>query len=91
MNNEKLVEYKSKVDALMMRHKEATDRRNMLMGQRAEKEAELRRLTQEISDAGYDPKNLKADCLRAENELKELMASFDRDLTQTEAALKEYE
>lgn len=80
-----------RVEELTRRHGVAKERRSKLAGKLDEKKAELVRLKKEIEAAGYDPKNLKAEKERLEAELQQLMDEFDRDLTQVEESLAEYE
>lgn len=84
-------EIKKRIDQLSKRHAAASEKRTKLAGKLEEKKAELVKLKKEIEDAGYQPKNLKAERDRLEAELLELMETFDQELTQVEESLEEYD
>lgn len=84
-------EIRERIEELTRRHKKASDRRSRLTGKLEEKKAELSKLKQEIEASGLNPKDLKTEKARLEEELNKLMDTFENDLTQAEKALDEYE
>ena len=80
-----------RVEELIRRHKRASERKSKMKGQLEEKKKELVKLKREIEAAGLDPKNLKAEKARLEEELEKTMNLFEQELSQVESALDEYE
>jgi chromosome segregation ATPase len=86
-----LEQIRERVEDLTRRHQKASERKSKLAGKLEEKKAELVKLKQEIEAAGLNPKELKTEKARLEAELEELMETFERELSQVESALNEYE
>jgi chromosome segregation ATPase len=86
-----LEQIRERVEDLTRRHQRASDRKSKLAGKLEEKRAELVKLKQEIEAAGLNPKDLKAEKARLESELETLMDTFERELSQVESALDDYE
>ena len=86
-----LEQIRERVEDLSRRHREASTRKSKLQGRLDEKKKELARLKTEIETAGLDPKHLRQEKERLENELTALMDKFDSELQVVEAALDEYE
>jgi len=84
-------EINERVEELSRRHRTAMERKSKLSGKLDEKKAELLKLKKEIEAAGFNPKNLKEDKKKLEDELLKLMDTFEKDLSQVEEALDEYE
>lgn len=86
-----LDELQRKVEDLTKRHRTASSKKAELKGQLQAKKEELVSLGEEIRNAGYDPKNLKSERDKAQGELEALIDSFERDLTEVEAALAAFD
>jgi len=84
-------EIKKRVDELVRRHQDVSERKAKLKGILGEKKKELYALKKEIEDAGHDPKNLKNEREALESEINQLIETFEGELTQVEEALAEYE
>lgn len=82
---------KARIDQLSERHAAAKEKRTKLAGKLEAKKAELVQLKREIEEAGYEPKGLRAERDRLESELLDLIEVFDRELTQVEESLEEYD
>lgn len=82
---------KERVEELSRRHQDVSERKAKLQGILAEKKRELLALKDEIEAAGYDPKTLKEEQAKLQSELEQLMETFDKELTQVEEALADYE
>lgn len=77
----------SQVEDLLRRHRTADAKKSKLAGQLDAKREELAKLGLEIKEAGYSPKNLKAERDKAAEELEGLIKTFSQDLAQVEKAL----
>jgi len=86
-----LEELKEQVDELLRRHAGAGKKKAELRGQLEARKAELAELGQEITAAGYDPRNLKQERDKAHGELEGLVVSFDKELSDVEAAIAVFE
>jgi len=86
-----LDELKRKVDDLLRRHGEVTQKKAELRGQLEAKKAELVSLGNEIKAAGFDPRKLKEQRDQAEQDLETLVRSFEQDLKEVEQALAAFE
>lgn len=84
-------EYRKKIEDLGKRAREASEKKSALKGQFEAKKQELSTLIEDIKAAGYDPKNLKEEKDKIERSLVDQIASYDKDLTEIESALKELE
>lgn len=86
-----LEQIQARVEDLTRRHHAAATKQSKLQGALEEKRQELLRLKQEIVAAGFDPKTLREDRVRLEQELEQLLTRFDTELTVVEQAQDEYE
>jgi hypothetical protein len=77
----------ARVEDLLRRHRAADAKKSKLAGQLEVKRQELARLGKEIREAGYSPKDLKAERDKAASELEGLIETFGQDLAQVERAL----
>lgn len=84
-------EIKERVEELGRRHQNVSERKAKLEGILGEKKRELFALKQEIEAAGFDPKKLKEEREKLEAEIQQLVETFDKELSQVEDALAEYE
>lgn len=82
-----LSETQQKIQELESRFAAVTKRRAEYTGELRAKQQELNTLVRDIAAAGYNVKTLKADRDRAQEDLDELMARFDRDLQEAETGL----
>jgi chromosome segregation ATPase len=82
---------KDKVEELSQRYTAASRKKATLKGQLQAKKEELAALSKEIKDAGYDPLKLKDAKDKTEQELRQLMESFERDLAEVEEALAAFD
>jgi phage-related tail protein len=86
-----LEDLKKKADDLMRRYSTASKKRSELKGQVDAVKSDLSALADEIKDAGYDPRTLKADRDKAHDELEDLIDAFDKELTEVEVAIATFE
>jgi len=86
-----LEQIRERVEELSRRHQKASERKSKMAGKLEEKKAELVQLKKEIEAAGLNPKDLKAEKARLEEEIENLIETFDKELSQVECALEEYE
>jgi len=86
-----LEQIQARVEDLTRRHHAAATKASKNQGALEEKRQELLRLKQEIVAAGFDPKTLREDRVRLEQELEQLLNRFDTELTVVEQAQDEYE
>ena len=86
-----LDQIQARVEDLTRRHNAAATRQSKLQGILEEKKQELLRLKQEILAAGFDPKTLREERTRLEQELEQLMSKFETELSVVEQAQDEYE
>lgn len=86
-----LNQVRERVEELTRRHQAASERKSKLTGKLEEKRSELAKLVKEVEAVGLNPKELKAERARLEEELSELMDTFEKELSQVETALDEYE
>lgn len=86
-----LEEIKQRVDELGKRYAAASKKRSELQGQLDAKKAELVALSNEIKAAGFDPKKLKEERDRAEKELLDMLEACEREMTEVESALNEFD
>jgi chromosome segregation ATPase len=86
-----LEQIQARVDDLTRRHNAAATKQSKLEGVLEEKKQELLRLKHDIVAAGFDPKTLREEKIRLEQELETLLAKFDSELTVVEQAQDEYE
>jgi len=82
---------RKKVDELKARHEAVVQRKAELQGRFDEKKEELAALVKEIKAAGYDPKKLPEERAKLQGELDAMIASFEKDLSDVESALAEFE
>ena len=86
-----LDQIRAKIDELRERYSTADSKKSELRGQLEVKREELLKLSAEIKEAGYDPKNLKKERDSALTELAEMVQTFDKELADVEAALAEFD
>lgn len=86
-----LQEIQARVEDLTRRHNAASLKQGRLQGVLEEKKLELKRLKQEIEEAGFNPKTLREEKDRLEKELEQLLSKFDTELRVVEEAQNEYE
>ncbi len=86
-----LEEIKQRVEELQKRYATASKKRSELQGQLDAKREELVALSQEIKNAGYDPKKLKEEKDRVEKELVSTIEACEKELSEVESALREFE
>lgn len=86
-----LEQIRAKIEQLRERYEKASSKRAELRGQLDAKREELLALSEEIKQAGYDPKNLKKERDAAQAELASEIAAFEKQLVAVEAALAEFD
>lgn len=84
-------ELKTQVESLVKRHQVASSRKATLQGQLNAKKQELASLTQEIQNAGFNPRELRAEREKAQAELERLVDAFEAELSEVESALDSLE
>ncbi len=84
-------ELSTTIDSLQKRYATVLRRKAELGGALKAKKDELAALVKEITDAGYNPKTLVDDRNKAQDELEQLVTSFDKDLKDAEEALAAYD
>lgn len=84
-------EIESKIKDLSGRHAKILKRKAELAGQLQAKKKELADLVQEITDAGFNPKTLVQDKEALQQELETLLSDFERELSASEDALKQFD
>src|SRR6202012_1180373 len=82
-----LDQIREKVEELSKRYKVASNKKSTLSGLLQAKKEELAALKSEIEEAGYDPKRLKEERDRLQQEVITMMEDFDKKLGEVEAAL----
>ena len=82
---------KRKVDDLIRRTDAFNKKKASVGGQIEAKKGELVALVHEIRAAGLDPKNLSAERDKAEQDLKELVAAYEKDLVAAEQAIASFD
>jgi septal ring factor EnvC (AmiA/AmiB activator) len=83
-------EIKRRIESLQKRTESAAKRKAELQGELRAREGELRALLKEITDAGYNPKELVSERDRVQAELISLMESYEAKLVEVEKALATY-
>lgn len=86
-----LDDIKQRIEDLGKRHAAASAKKSELHGQLEAKRAELVALSQEIKDAGYEPRKLKDEKDRVERELIAELDAAEKELSEVEAALREFD
>lgn len=84
-------ELRKKIEELARRTDTVNRRKSELQGMLQSKKDELAKLLIEIKSAGVDPKNLTAERDKAKTDLESMIASYEKDLAATEAALAAYD
>lgn len=84
-------ELSTQIDSLQKRYANVLRRKAELGGALKAKKDELAQLVQEIEDAGYNPRTLVEDRNKAQEELEQLVVTFERDLVDAETALSAYD
>lgn len=84
-------ELRKKIEDLAKRTDTVNRRKSELQGMLQSKKDELAKLLVEIKAAGVDPKNLTAERDKAKTDLESMIASYEKDLAATEAALAAYD
>jgi chromosome segregation ATPase len=84
-------EIESKIKDLSGRHAKILKRKAELAGQLQAKKKELADLVQEITDAGFNPKTLVQDKENLQQELETLLSDFEKELSSSEEALKQFD
>lgn len=84
-------EIKDKIEGLKRRWNTVSQKKAGLEGQLEAKKEELAQIVQEIRDAGYDPKHIAQERDQAKQELEELVAKLDAELTSVEEALGSFQ
>ena len=84
-------ELRNKIEDLSKRTDTVNRRKSELQGLLQAKKEELAKLLLEIKAAGVDPKNLTAERDKAKTDLESMIASYEKDLAATEAALAAYD
>lgn len=84
-------EIESKIKDLSGRHAKVLKRKAELAGQLQAKKKELADLVQEITDAGFNPKTLVQDKEALQQELESLLADFEKELSSSEEALRQFD
>lgn len=82
---------KKKIEDLQRRHKVVEQKKASLTGQLQAKKEELAAVVKEIRDAGYDPKNIAQERDRAKAELEAMVDRLDRELTEVEKVLANFQ
>jgi len=82
-----LDQIREKVEELSKRYKVAANKKSTLSGLLQAKKEELATLKKEIEDAGYDPKRLKEERDRLQQEMVAMIEDFDKRLGEVETAL----
>lgn len=83
-------EIKKKIEELTKRTDIAAKKKATFNGQLQAKKEELAALIKEIKANGIDPKNLVNERDRAQKELEEMLATYEKELSQVETALASY-
>ena len=78
---------KQKVDDLIRRTDAFNKKKAGVGGQLEAKKEELATLIKEIRAAGHDPKNLASERDKAEQDLKEMVVAYEKDLVAAEHAI----
>lgn len=84
-------ELSTQIDSLQKRYANVLRRKAELGGALKAKKDELALLVKEIEDAGYNPRTLVEDRNKAQEELEQLVTTFERDLVDAESALSAYD
>jgi septal ring factor EnvC (AmiA/AmiB activator) len=84
-------ELRKKIEDLGKRTDTVNRRKSELQGLLQAKKDELAKLLTEIKAAGVDPKNLTAERDKAKTDLESMIASYEKDLASTEAALAAFD
>ncbi len=82
---------KKRVDDLGKRYATAVKKKAELHGQLDAKKAELAELAKEIKNAGYDPKKIREEKEKLEQELVQLLAAAELEIGTVETALATYD
>lgn len=86
-----LDQIRAKIEELRERYSTADSKKSELRGQLEAKREELLKLSAEIKEAGYDPKNLKKERDIALSELAAMVKTFEAELVDVETALAEFD
>lgn len=84
-------EIKRKIDELQKRYNAVVQKKAGLAGQLQAKKEELARIVQEIRAAGYDPKKIAQERDKAKQDLEDLIAKLEEELTEVERALSTFQ
>jgi septal ring factor EnvC (AmiA/AmiB activator) len=84
-------EIKRKIDELQKRYNAVVQKKAGLAGQLQAKKEELARIVQEIRAAGYDPKKIAQERDKAKQDLENLIAKLEEELTEVEKALSTFQ
>lgn len=82
---------KRRFDDLMKRYETAKSKKEQLKGELGGKKKELVDLSKEIEAAGHNPKTIKAEREKAEQDLVTMLDKFEKDLSNVEDALSAYD
>lgn len=84
-------ELERKIADLISRNQRVLKRKTELGGELKSKKEELANLVAEIKAAGYNPKTLVEDRDKTQQELEDLMISFEKGLVEAETTIEDYD